>query len=248
MTPSSEQLRQLADEYVLGTLPLALRREVERRLPGDAPLRDEVDAWERRLLPLTALAAPVPPSPQLWPRIAADLRPPGAAAAAAAVSAPARLAAAWRHGWDDLRWWRGLAGAGLAASVALAALLVAGAGPGRAPAAGPAYMVVLMAPRERSAGWVVQASLDRKLTLTPLHGTAVPSQKALQFWTKGPGWNGPVSLGLVAPDRTLKLGLDRLPPLQPDQLFEITLEPQSGSPTGKPTGPVLYIGKAVKVM
>jgi anti-sigma-K factor RskA len=36
--------------------------------------------------------------------------------------------------------------------------------------------------------------------------------------------------------------------VQPDQLFELTLEPRSGSPTGRPTGPVRYIGRAVKVM
>jgi anti-sigma-K factor RskA len=52
----------------------------------------------------------------------------------------------------------------------------------------------------------------------------------------------------VESNRSLKLALDTLPPVEEDQLFEITLEPATGSPTGKPTGPVLYIGKAVKVM
>ena len=46
----------------------------------------------------------------------------------------------------------------------------------------------------------------------------------------------------------LLLGEIRLPAVQPDQLFELTLEPRSGSPTGRPTGPVRYIGRAVKVM
>jgi anti-sigma-K factor RskA len=41
--------------------------------------------------------------------------------------------------------------------------------------------------------------------------------------------------------------LDQLPPLVPNQLFEITLEPYNGSPTGRPTGPILYIGRAVKL-
>ena len=43
----------------------------------------------------------------------------------------------------------------------------------------------------------------------------------------------------------LQDALQRLPALKPDQLFEITLEPPGGSTIGRPTGPVLYIGRAV---
>ena len=55
-----------------------------------------------------------------------------------------------------------------------------------------------------------------------------------------------MSLGLIEPGRTINIPLYHLPPLEPDQLFEITLEPYGGSPIGRPTGPVLYIGRAVK--
>ena len=37
-------------------------------------------------------------------------------------------------------------------------------------------------------------------------------------------------------------------PASPDQLFEITLEPQGGTPYNKPSGSILYPGRAVKVM
>ncbi len=107
---------------------------------------------------------------------------------------------------------------------------------------------VLVEPQDRTPGWIVQASAtDRQLTLTPLRPVAVPGQKALQFWTKGEGWDKPVSLGLVEPGKSVKLPLDKLPPLQANQLFEITLEPENGSPTGRPTGPILFIGKAAKM-
>jgi len=238
MTESMEQLQQLAGEYVLGTLPLAARRDVERRLASEPLLRAEVQAWEQRLLPLTTLAAPSEPSPGLWPRIAGNLRPQAVTAAGG-----------WRRWWDDLRLWRAVSGGAVLATLVLATVLATAltTRPDQ-QARQPAYMVVLVAPQERTAGYVVQASLDRRLTLTPLQGTAVPDNKSLQFWTKGTTWKAPVSLGLVTSNRPLTLAMDRLPQVEADQLFEITLEPQAGSPTGRPTGPVLYIGKAVKVM
>ena len=232
MNESLEELQQLAGEYVLGTLPLAARLQVERRMQDEPQLRAEVDAWERRLLPLTALAEPVEPSPKLWPRIAGNLRPQAVTDAGG-----------WRRWWDDLRLWRALAGVALAVTLVLGNMVLL-----RPEVAQPAYMVVLVSPQQRNAGYVVQASLNNQLTLTPLEGTPVPSQKSLQFWTKGNGWTRPASLGLVTPNQSLKVALGKLPQVQPGQLFEITLEPEAGSPTGKPTGPILYIGRVVKVM
>ena len=69
----------------------------------------------------------------------------------------------------------------------------------------------------------------------------------MQFWTKADNWTAPVSLGLVRPGEPLRVRLDQLPALQPNQLFEITLEPPAGSPTGRPTGPIQFIGRAVKL-
>ncbi|MCF5322271.1 anti-sigma factor domain-containing protein, partial [Pseudomonas simiae] len=86
------------------------------------------------------------------------------------------------------------------------------------------------------------------IQLIPLGVMEVPADKALQFWTKGDGWQGPVSLGLVTPGQTLSVPLDKLPPLTQNQLFELTLEDPRGSPTGKPTGPIQAIGRAVKVL
>ena len=75
----------------------------------------------------------------------------------------------------------------------------------------------------------------------------MPAERALQLWTKADGWSGPVSLGLVKPGQAVEVKLDKLPQVEPNQLFEITLEPRTGSPIGRPTGPILYIGRAVKM-
>ncbi|RYX96183.1 MAG: RNA polymerase subunit sigma-70 [Comamonadaceae bacterium] len=257
-----ESTRELAGEYVLGTLSSVRRQEVEHRLPLDAELRAEIHAWESTLLPLTALARPVDPSQVLWQRIedsigaatvkvgvpvdfADTVAPDPAWAAPDTRGKPARERASAVSGWwSSLQLWRGLAGTGFAAAAIMAAVLVTRMG---APGA-PQYMVVLVAPQATAPGWVVQASTTRELSLIPLTDTDVPAEKSLQFWTKADSWNGPVSLGLVKPGETITVPLDKLPPLQANQLFELTLEPVNGSPTNKPTGPIQFIGRAVKVI
>lgn len=228
--PRGDDLQALAGEYVLGTLPAGERREVARRLRTERALQEAVAQWEARLAPLAGLVDPVTPSPGLWPRIARSLPVPHA------------TTPGW---WHSLRLWRGLAAAGLAATAILASVLVTRL---QAPPPAPQYVVVLVAPQDQAPGWVIQADARRTLRLIPLGAVAIPPDKALQFWTKGEGWNAPVSLGLVTPGQPLQVPLDRLPPLQPDQLFELTLEPSTGSPTGRPTGPIQAIGRAVKVL
>ncbi|CDS53520.1 Probable transmembrane protein [Polaromonas sp. CG9_12] len=144
-----------------------------------------------------------------------------------------------------MKLWRGLAGTGCAAAAVLATVLVTRLGV--LPPAAPQYLVVLVAPQDKSPGWVVQASSPKTLSLIPLGQADVWTEKSLQFWTKGDNWNGPVSLGLVKPGQTVRIPLDTLPPLQPNRLFELTLEPANGSPTNRPTGPIQFIGRAVKV-
>lgn len=238
MTPiDDDQLHAMAGEYVLGTLPASGRRAVEAALVNDAALRAAVDGWQARLLPLTALAAPVAPGPGLWQRIEDSLAP---SVARTRGAAPAASLARW---WDSLNLWRGLAAGAMAAAAIMAVVLA----PGLDPAPAQKLMVVLAAPQSMKPGWVIESKDGRSLRLVPLENVVVPPQKSLQFWTKADGWKGPVSLGLVTPGQPLEVSLDKLPPMQPNQLFEITLEPEQGSPIDRPTGPILFIGRAVVI-
>lgn len=232
-----DALQTLAGEYVLGSLTAAERREVEARLPHNAALQSAVLAWEQRLLPLATLAEPVEPSATLWPRIANST-----AAQPSAKPVQPRAKAWWQ--WDSLSLWRGLAGSGFATAAILAGLLWSGA---VTPPTTARYFVVLAAPDNQSPGWLVQAQAANRLQLVPLGHEAVPAEKSLQFWTKADGWSGPVSLGLVEPGEVIEIPVDKLPPLQPNQLFELTLEPAGGSPLDRPTGPIQFIGRAVQI-
>lgn len=232
-----DDLDELASLYVLGTLSAAERVDVQARLANEPALRAAVDAWEQRLLELTELAPPQPPSTLLWRRIERSLKAHGHPQPAAEIA----RAGGW---WNRLPLWRGLAGAGLAATLVLGAMLVLR--PATMPSAD--YLVVLVAPQSQAPGWVIQASETNALQLVPLGVVNVPADKTLQFWTKADDWQGPVSLGLIEPGRTRSISLEDLPPLEPNQLFELTLEGPNGSPTGKPTGPIQFIGRAVKVI
>jgi len=241
-----DDLQVLAGEYVLGTLPAAERLAVSQRLATEPALQHAVNDWEERLLPLTQLAEPVPLPAHLASRIEASLQGTRQQARAPAVpAATMRPRNASRGWWNHLGLWRALAGSGFAMAAVMAAVLVTRTAPVAAP---PKFMVVLVAPQDKAPGWVVQASSTRQISLIPLGVAEVPADKALEFWTKADGWNGPVSLGLVKPGQPLQLALDKLPPLQPNQLFELTLEPPTGSPIGKPTGPIQFIGRAVQVL
>lgn len=226
----------LAGEYALGCLPADDMAAGRALLDSDAAWRAAVGAWQDRLLGLTAQAPPIAASLQLWERIERALPVPASAASAA----PRALAApTW---WQRLTLWQGVSALALAASVWMAVLLV-----GRTPEpAGARYLAVLQSPTDQSTGWIVEVQAGGQVRLVPMADTgAVPAGRSLQFWTKLQGAAGPTSLGLVRAGQSVSLPVSRLPGVGPQQLFEITLEPENGSPLDRPTGPILYLGRTV---
>lgn len=234
-----------AGEYVLGTLSDAERREVEQALAHDAQLQAEVYAWQDRLLPLAARLTPAAAEPadgQNWQQLQSRLGPQGAVAKATPTASAddAGNDPLWRR----LRRWQITGVAAMAASLVLATLLVL-----RGPAAPEErYLAMLQAPADNTTGWLVEITAGKQVRLVPVGATApVPPGRALQFWTKPEGAAGPTSLGLVEPGRVTTLPVSALPALGTQQLFELTLEPATGSPIGRPTGPILYVGKTLRL-
>ncbi len=64
----------------------------------------------------------------------------------------------------------------------------------------------------------------------------------LELWGVPPGATVPVSLGVVP-----NTGRIKMPAIVPaGTLLLVSTEPRGGSPTGAPTGPVVYQGRMVK--
>ncbi|URI07125.1 anti-sigma factor [Aquincola tertiaricarbonis] len=229
----------IAGEYVLGTLSPEDHAAVAAALVHDAALRAEVYAWQDRLLPLTRHSPAAEPAAHLWPRIEAALTRP---ALASAPSAPAAKAP-W---WQRLGLWQGVSAGALALSAVLMVVVLRLAPLAQTPPDAARYVAVLQSPDNRSTGWVVEVREGGLLRLVPTADAgSVPPGRVWQFWTKLEGAAGPTSLGLVPVGQTVEIPVSRLPGVGAQQLFEITLEPEGGSTIGRPTGPILFVGRSV---
>jgi anti-sigma-K factor RskA len=231
----SERDNILAAEFVSGLLDATQRSEAERRIAQDQDFARLVEQWRTRLSDLDKTAPALPPDAALWERIERQIGTE-AQTAAAAPSLMSRL-------WNSIEGLRAATAVSLASALVFA--IVAGAAltyATREAFRKPVYVAVLVSDDTRQPGAVVNAFADGRVEMIPLAEINVPPGRALEIWTLWDRNVGPRSVGLIDRAQTVRLNLDKLPPTGPDQLFEITLEPAGGSPTGRPTGPILYKG------
>ena len=214
---------RLAAEYVLGTLRGPARRRLEALLPAHPTLRAAVSAWQSRLLPLADVVPPVVPSPVVWERLQSRLF-------GSAAPAPP-----W---WQRLALWQGLSALAVAGVVGMAVLQTA-------PREQAAPIVVVLASAE--AGGAVPASFVASLSgdgstlvLKPVQVGALGSARSFELWAV-PASGAPRSLGLVSASSGATVRRAGL--LLDTAAFAVSVEPQGGSPTGAPTGPIVALGK-----
>jgi len=94
-----------------------------------------------------------------------------------------------------------------------------------------------------SANWVAAVG-PHGLLVRAVTGAAPPNDRAFELWAISPGATSPRSLGVIPSDGELKLAM--LPPdLRDGTTLANSIEPIGGSPTKRPTGPVVFVG-AVK--
>ncbi len=239
-TTPEHDVQILAGEFVLGTLSPEQRVEVQQRMTHDPALRRAIHDWEARLLAMTDITEPQPPFSRLRNRLERSLG--DLSIAKDSVTRPKRKRSSrW---WNSVGFWRRLAGLGLIGSLLLGTQLLTQV----SPTGTPSWLAVLSTPQDKTPGWVLQINDSREIQLIPLGSTQVPEDQVLQFWTQMGDRQGLVSLGRVRRGEMLKVRLNTLPPLQPDQLFELTLEKANGPIVMQPTGPIQFIGRAVKVL
>jgi anti-sigma-K factor RskA len=221
MTPH-EADNAMAGDYVMGLLDDAEHAAAERRFETDQSFAQAVNAWRKRLADLDLTAEETPPSPALWQRIAdaTKIAPIDALPSARAALRGTTL-------WDNIRLRHDM--------LALAQRK-------------PVYVAVLVNDTTKEAGAIVNAFSNGRVELIPIRPIEVPAGRTLQVWTLWDRAVGPKSIGVTGQSRTLQLDLEAFPETVQDQLFEITLEPEGGSPIGRPTGPILFKGNAARAL
>ncbi|WP_320198377.1 anti-sigma factor [Agrobacterium sp. rho-13.3] len=231
MTIAKDDMARFADEYVLGLLDEEDIRRMEADIEQHAEVRNAVAASRERFLPLDTSVEEVRPNASLWQQIEAGL--------SAVEQTEPRSDAITPSNDNRLFVWKRTAITSLAASL----LLTAGLGWSLMRQVDPVVIAILL----NGAGEpqaIVEDFSNEQASIRLLADFAVPEGKTMQVWTLPNRDMGPISLGLLDQRRSAKLATPSLPKPKDEQLYEITLEQTGGSPTGRPTGPILVKGFA----
>jgi len=227
-----DDIDALAGEYVLGTLDAAERTAVAARRQREPALEAAITAWERRLGPLMEEIAPVQPPDHLRDLV---MRRIGGTAGSSEIAMLQRRLRTWRI-------------AALGAAAVAAGLVLFVATGTFAPRPGQNFVAVLQHDAASPAFIVSVNIAARTLTIRPVAATP-QTNRSYELWLVNSRIGAPRSLGVVqnAAFTVASSQLNSLPPgVVRDSTFAVTLEPLGGSPSGLPTGPILYSGTLVQ--
>ncbi|MDP4026763.1 anti-sigma factor [Methylobacterium sp. NEAU 140] len=216
-----------AAEYVLGTLDAEERAAVVREVAADPMALARLRDWERRFAPLMDAVPVVPPPPGLRDAILRAVRVDPLRAQGEIAALRIRL-----RRWQRVASGAGLLAAGLALFVTVGPLW-------RAREGGARYLAVVQGGGAVPA-LIVQVDLAAGTAQVRPISAEAPAGRSLEMWYVGAA--GPKPLGLVGavPSRI------SLPPdTRSDGTIAVSVEPPGGSPSGQPTGPVIYTGKLI---
>jgi anti-sigma-K factor RskA len=210
--------RALAADYAVGLMPATARRRFEQLLLDDAALRTELAQWQESLACLTETLPEHPVPDRVWQGITARIEPQ-------VLHVPEK-----RPFWNWLR--------ATAAVCSVLVIVFLGSLYNRDDAR---YRATLQTADAQPA-LKVEAH-DDYLQIEPLTLAAVDPGHSLELWAI-PADGKPISLGVIPAGGKGKVELNEAQRAligQPIALA-VSLEPKGGSPTGQPTGPVLYQG------
>jgi anti-sigma-K factor RskA len=132
-----------------------------------------------------------------------------------------------------VRFWQGTTVTALAIAASLATFIVL-----HQPA--PQNIAVLSPMSGGTPVLIATSEPNGVLIVQPTAPIAVPAGKDLELWALPQGETKPRSLGVLPPG-----GRELVAELTSNTQLLVSLEPKGGSPTGQPTGPVLYGGSLV---
>jgi anti-sigma-K factor RskA len=235
---NGEDIDLVAAEYVLGTLPADERAAAALRARRERPLAEAIDAWSRRLGPLVEAIPPREAPAHIWPQIEAriDARSHEQSGTEAQIIRIERRLGRWRTG--------AIAASAMAASL----MLFVGYRELVQPPQDRTLVAVLQKDAQ-SPAFLVSVDLDKRLlTIRPV--AAEPQRgKSYELWLVNDELKAPRSLGIVG-DKPFTVVHPQLAGYSPKVIEQATLavslEPEGGSPTGAPTGPVLWAGKLIQ--
>ncbi|HET7369597.1 MAG TPA: anti-sigma factor [Gammaproteobacteria bacterium] len=227
MNYDSPELRELlAGEYALGTLTGAARRRFDRLLIEDAHLRTALADWEASFAVWAAGIPRQAPPARVWRRIARETggRSPR------------------QPFWRSLALWQTCTAMAAAALIAIVAWWQISP----APTPAPAEMAVITSEAGQPV-WVVSVR-PHSLTIKAPRNAAPPAGKAYELWMLPGNGAKPVSLGLLPATGEVRrrLTVAQAQALASAQAVAVSIEPPGGSPTGQPTGPVVYSAPLVE--
>lgn len=232
MNYANNELRnKLAAEYVIGTLHGKARLRFERLMQKDIKLRKYITHWEQQLNPLNQVTKSITPTKHIWQAILSRIQPH-------TYKTPSV--------WQRLNLWRSVSVAATAAVMILTVQLINVIQ--TEPVAQYQY-VTLLANEQAKAAWIVRVYQQTgKMTVQALNAQEPGFKKAFELWML-PDGQAPRSLGLipVSGERTITLSDPLARILNNSKALAVSLEPENGSPTGAPTGPVLYQGKKLAI-
>ena len=232
---ANEALRnKLAAEYVLGTMSARARRRFDINLKENPALRRAVAEWEQRLAPLALALPEIEPPSRVWQAIESRIR-------RGRQARPAFL--------ESLSFWRI---SSFASGLVALALLILVALPG-VPPADDTRMVVVMNDLQTSnpamtVSWEPRKPGKRVMRIRVIGHADMAPGTAWELWMLPGKEQKPVSLGLITThDAQIVIVPEPLAAkLDGAEGLAMSVEPAGGSPTGLPSGPVLYAGKCVE--
>ena len=224
-TPRDEVI---AAEYVLGVLSSDDRKQVEKRIVADDAFARLVQGWETHFSGLNSAYEPVAPPAAILPQIEKRL-----------FGASNETQSFLPGLWGSLAFWRGMT-ATITAAAAVILIVTTVNLPQQQTRM--SYMAELSSPDVPMAVMVAYNAQSGKMVLTPM-ASGGTEQKSLELWLVNADGT-PRSLGVIDPhkDAEMVVPVEMRDQLRDGMTLAVSLEPYGGSPTGKPTGPVLASG------